>query len=188
MKKMILVFLMLLTMGYKASWANPESKVSIVNNGEIFKVIYNGPTRSTVRLTISTDDGQEIFAENIIGQNFMRPYNFSNLPKGNYKLCVMDQNGEHHEKLCYKEKKQWTARISELSTPDKYLVAIPYQGDGEVFVEIYDHNSDRLIYNGTERVVGDFGKIYYIKGSEGPITFRVANQSGQEQILLTEPD
>src|SRR5215467_12788974 len=99
MKKMKVIFLCLAMVGCVAVFGKPdfsESKVAVVKNGSVFKVIYQGSVETMVKVTILNSDNLPIFSEKIISRgSFLRPYNFSHLPKGDYKICVDDQNGKH---------------------------------------------------------------------------------------------
>src|ERR1041385_7272191 len=102
MKKMILIMSILTLMGYSASSAE---RMAVVRNGEIFKVIYSGEDVANVNVTIRDSDGNKVFSEDIISvHGFIRPYNFSQLSKGDYLICVTDKLGRNTEKVCYEER------------------------------------------------------------------------------------
>src|SRR5882724_6573826 len=104
MKKMCFIFLALATAGCAAAFGNSITKVAVVRNGGVVKVIYKNPVASVVKVTILDAETNPLFTEKIISHGeFIRPYNLSQLPKGDYTICVDDQNGTHEEKICNTE-------------------------------------------------------------------------------------
>ncbi len=182
MKKMIMILLALVTVGCVVSFGGtkgPESHMAVVKTGEIIKVIYESSVSSLVKVTISDQDGNEVFAEKVASnEGFIRPYNLSLLPKGDYKISLTDKDGEYSEKVTTREK-EWIANVAKLKGPEeKYLVAVPYQGPGEVAVLVYDQN-EQLVYSETQAMQGDFAKIYNLKNLDRG-TVQVVNQSSGE--------
>jgi len=182
MKKTIMILLALVTVGCVVSFGGangPESHMAVVKTGEIVKVIYESSVSMQVKVTISDADGNEVFAEKVASdEGFIRPYNFSLLPKGNYKISLADKDGEHSENISTRDK-EWVANVVKLSTPeDKYMVSIPYQGPGEVVIQVYDQR-EQLVYSETQVLESGFAKIYNLKNLEGA-TVQVVNQSSGE--------
>jgi len=196
MKKMILILLMFAIVECAPSFASAAGgdRMSVVRAGEIFKVIYKGHDLVNVKIAITDLDGNKVFAEELISvHGFVRPYNFSQLPKGDYLVCVTDDVGMNTEKISYEEQvandhtKNWTAHLSRLNTgKNKVLVAIPQQQSNDFTIKIYNHNDD-LIYmeNHSQRI--DFAKIYHLKNFEGGAVFHVTNNSsGETKIYRSE--
>ena len=185
MKKTISILLALVTVGCGVSFGgtrDPESQMAVVKNGEIIRVIYKTTSSSQVKVTISDADGNEVFAEKVNSyEGFIRPYNFSQLPKGDYKISLTDQTGEHTKKVSTADK-EWVARVVKLkSRDDKYLVSVPYQGMGEFAVQIFDRN-DQLVFVEKPNPQEDFAMVFNLKELEGA-TFRLVNQSGDEKFF-----
>jgi len=183
MKKMISILLALVTVGCVVSFGGtkgPESRLAVIKTGEIIKVIYDGPSSSMVKVTILDADGNEVFAEKVPSdEGFIRPYNFSQMPKADYTICVTDKAGELSETVSTRDK-EWVANVAKLKGPEeKYLVAIPYQGGGEVDIRVYDGN-DQLVYSETQAMQSDFAKIYNLKNLDGHASVQVVNQSSGE--------
>src|SRR5258706_12394090 len=114
MKKMISILLALVTVGCVVSYGGtkgPESRMAVVKTGDIIKVIYDGPSSSTVKVTIQDADGNEVFTERVPSdEGFIRPYNFSQLPKADYKISVTDNAGELSETVSTRDK-EWIANV-----------------------------------------------------------------------------
>jgi|SRR6266850_462785 len=184
MKKMISILLALVTVGCVVSFGGtkgPESRMAVVKTGEIIKVIYESSDASQVKVTISDADGNEVFAERVESNaGFIRPYNFSLLPKGDYKISVTDKAGEFSEKISTRDK-EWIANVARLNTADeKYIVAVPYQGPGEVDIRVYDQN-EQLVYSERQVMQGDFAKIYNLKNLDKGASVRVINSTSGEE-------
>jgi hypothetical protein len=183
MKKMIMILLALVTWGCVVSFGGtkgPESHMAVVKTGEIIKVIYESPVSSQVKVTISDADGNEVFAEKVeSAEGFIRPYNFSLLPKGDYTISLADKNGEYSENICTRDK-EWVANVIKLGArEEKYMVSIPYQGPGEVAIQVYDQH-EQLVYSETVVMQTDFAKIYNLKNLDEGATVHVVNQSSGE--------
>jgi hypothetical protein len=169
MKKMIVVLLSLVVVGSVPSLGTPKedtSKVSIIKHGEVFQVIYKSLQRSIVRVTISDEEGNRLFSEKIVGDSFARPYNFSQLPKGDYILCVEDEYRSQTETLCHHEK-EWVANVSKMkASKNKFLVVVPKQPNSQMQVSVFDQN-DQLVYREEANGKEDFAKVYNLEGLKG---------------------
>ncbi|SRR5258706_10115152 len=196
MRKMNVILFALAAMGCVVVFGGPnygsESKVAVLKNGDVFKVIYQGPAESIVKVTIFDADEQVIFTEKIISDKFMRPYNFSQLPKGEYKICIDDPSGKHVENLSYTDtekaeeqvadldNKEWNAHITKLKgAENKYMVVIPHDADDEVAINIYDQNQ-QLVFSEQQKIEKDFAKVYVLKDLEGG-SIRVINQTSKKE-------
>jgi hypothetical protein len=193
MKKMIVLTLTLVALSYAVLFGGkvvPESRLAVVKFGDVFKVIYVHPGPSQVKVTISDADGNEVYSEKLTSETgFIRPYNFSSLPKGDYKICVSDQAGEYTEKVSFRDKegKEWKAHVVKLKTGrQRYIVTIPYQGNGEAAIQIYDEDG-RLIFTDQAKLEKDFGRIYTLTNLQGKVSFRLVNEStGDEESFDAE--
>ncbi len=188
MKKMIVIFVLLAAVcgQMSSSWAQSQaSKVAVVKRGDIVRVIYAGNNPSTVVVSIFDADGNKVFAESLKGRRFLRPYNFSELPKGDYVLTVADESKEHAKKISHRNK-TWVARIAKVRGADKkYVIAIPRQPNNNVMIHIYDQQ-DRLVLSESGKYDEDFARIYNLKDLEGA-TIQLVNQySGEERFFKTE--
>ena len=199
MKKMTsVVLLALATISCAAVFGNPkfsESSVAVIKNGAVFRVIYQGPVKSIVSVKILDAEGQEIFKEKIFSQGkLIRPYNLSQLPKGDYKLCVDEEGGKHLETLCNTDDKEidladdqeWYAHMTKIKdSENRYLISIPYQASAEVSISIYDQDH-QLVFNEQELINHDFAKIYKLKNLEGAM-IKVTNLSiKKEKTFLAD--
>jgi len=118
MKKMSVIFIILITVCYgvvSGSSEGVERKIRVVKTGSIYRVTYRRPLQTLVRVAILDEAGNKVFSERIISNgSFTRPYNLSQLPKGNYKICVRDDLGEYTKVLRHGSG-DWIAHIAKLN-------------------------------------------------------------------------
>lgn len=164
---------------------NPTSSISVRKYGETIKLLYKGTAQNDVKVLIINDDNQIVFTEKIRATDgFIRPYNFSNLPQGSYSFALIDSKGRQTEHVDYRierpRKLMHVARVS--GTTDKFVLSVPNQGHGKLFVTIYD-DMNRVLYSGRENISGDFARIYNLKDHEGKVTFEVSDNKGNTNAL-----
>lgn len=191
MKKMIAFALTLaaFNLTYAMSFNDPfkDSNLKIVRQGDVFKLVYPEPCQAPVQIAIYDKRGTEIYSEILDASNgFIRPYNMSELPRGDYKICVTDNSGERTEEI-NTHKESWGARIVRLNTPEeKYLISIPNQNDGKATISIYDTDS-RILYKDEVKTKDGFATVFVLKEIPGGALFKLFNhQTGEEFNFVTE--
>lgn len=184
MKKMMLV-IMILAMVCAVSMAKSESQMAVVRHGEVFKVIYKSPDLSNVKVSIVDNNGTEVYAEKLISiQEFARPYNFSELPKGDYTIFVEDGSGKKSEKIHFIDQ-PWIAHISRLKDEGvKVMVAVPNKGVTDFTLQVLDPN-DQLIYTENQKIDADYAKVFNLKNLGYGATINLVNHAtGQTKSLV----
>ena len=189
MKKINLVLFILVTGCYAVTHGSPlhaNRKINVEQTGDVFHVTYKNPTQSAVKLAILDANGQEVFSEKVISKSgFTRPYNFSELPKGDYHIRITDNAEVYDELLCHRDQK-WVARVAKVKGQEnKYIVAIPHQNHHEIAVQVYNQNEE-LVFSENQTVDTDFAKIYKVRDLESPIIKVVNLSTGEERLLKTE--
>lgn len=106
MKKITLVFVFafLAVSLVNANDVNPKSPVgmSVMKYKNIVKVFYKGEQTGKVKVNIYNEQGKLVFNEILRNtENFMRPYNFSFLPAGEYTIELLDAQGTRSQKVAY---------------------------------------------------------------------------------------
>ena len=158
---------------------------TVVKIGSTFKLYYKGPQQADVRVSIRDAGDHLLFSETIRkSDGFVRPYNFSNLPEGEYTFQITDKNGHQIEKISYTHEKRetFTHLLKVSGSEAKYLLTVSNQGAGGVTVKIYD-DSNKVIYNKIEDASKDFAKIYNLQGIPGRFTFEVTDAKGTSTSL-----
>ncbi|HTH56058.1 MAG TPA: hypothetical protein VL728_08420 [Cyclobacteriaceae bacterium] len=186
MKKMMLVIVVLALVCGVSSSALSESRVAVIRNGETFKVIYKNTDLADVKVTISNSNGEKVFSEELISvHGFIRPYNFAELPKGDYMICITDVDGKKTEKICFdeqavKNKKEWTAHIGKLTDDQKkVIVAVPQQKVNNFSVHVYD-KYDQLVYTEDPALEKEYARVFDLKRLEGGATVHLVNHATGE--------
>jgi len=164
---------------------NPSTNtVAVVEDGAIFKLYYRPLEQMDVKISIHDAADKIVFSEVLKkSEGFVRPYNFSNLPEGNYTIEIVDNSGRHTESVTYR-KNNITALAHLIRIPggEKYVLTVPNRNLGEVTVRILD-SFDNVIYNQKESVVGDFAKIYNLEECSGKFVFEVTDGQGVRKSL-----
>ena len=165
---------------------NPGTAPSaaVVKIGTTFKLYYKGSQQADVKVSILDAGNHLVFSETIKDvEGFVRPYNFSHLPEGDYTIKISDKNGRMIEKVTYKQEKSeaYAHLLKVAGTNAKYLLTVASKEQGDVTIRIYD-NSNNVIYNKKETVSSDFAKIYNLEGIAGEFTFEVTDASGTTSV------
>ena len=158
---------------------------SVIKIGSTFKVYYKGSQQADVKVAIRDAGDHLLFSETIKkSDGFVRPYNFSNLPEGEYTIQITDNNGRQIEKISYaREKSETYAHLLKVAGSDaKYLLTVSNKANGNVTVRIYD-DSNKVIYDKKEDASRDFAKIYNLEGIPGKFTFEVTDAKGTSTSL-----
>ena len=181
---MMSVLVMLAAVGCGVSSARSENRVAIIRSGEVFKVIYKNEEPSSVKVAISDEDGTQVFSEELISTHgFIRPYNFSQLPKGDYTISVTDNSGRKSERVSLNNK-PWGAHISSLQPDHKrIMVAVQdkQQPNSNFSIEILDQNNE-LVYSENQKAETEFAKVFNLKMLEKGATVNLINHVTGETI------
>ncbi|MEO5601575.1 MAG: T9SS type A sorting domain-containing protein [Cyclobacteriaceae bacterium] len=189
MKKILsLLVLVIAINSVQANGIEPKSLVgmSVVKSGTIFKLFYRGEKSGKVKVSIFDAKGKMVWNETLRNtENFMRPYNFSSLPAGDYTIEISDEQGKHVERIIHSfATKRTLVRLTTVSAKDhKYLLSVPNHGPGALTVKIYN-DAETLIYHKVESVKGDFGKIYNLSRVKGACTFEITDKTGKSNNLI----
>ena len=164
----------------------PESRVgmSVLKSGSLVKLYYRAEQSGHVKVTIRNDRGQLVFGETIRNtEQFMRPYNFSFVPEGDYTIEVSGEHGKYVEKVKHSFSSRETfikrpARLARVSSGgNRYLLMVPNKGHNALTVTIFD-DRNTLLYKRTETIHGDFAKVYNLGRFTGNHTFEIVDSNG----------
>jgi hypothetical protein len=192
MKKFLLSLLAVAMIASGASaTGNDDTKsptgVAVLKSGSTFKVIYKGDKEGTVKVTIYDAASKTVFSETLRKvESFVRPYNFSSLPEGDYTIEVADQNGKQVEKIgYYKGVLKRYVNLKKLAAADsRYLLTVTNKGKESLTIEIFN-NAGRLVFSDKQNINGDFGKVYNLKGLPGDFSFQVTDSAGATKTVMT---
>jgi hypothetical protein len=170
-----------------ASGIEPKSPVgmSVVKAGNTYKLFYQGEKSGAVKVTIYDAKGQALLKDRMNHvENFMRPYNFSALPAGEYTIELVDGQGVRYEKITHSFASLIDlAKLRRLSKDEnRYLLTVPNSGKNTLTVKIFDAE-DNLKYESREAMNGNFGKVYNLSTVKGAFSFEVTDGNGRSNQL-----
>src|SRR5690349_1256566 len=136
MKKTLSIFIALIIISSSVSARRldkPEetSAIGVIKSGSLVKLFYKGVKDCNVKVSIFNSNDVVVFREEIKHtEAFMRPYNFSELPEGDYTIELVDHLGKKIEKVSYRNGK--VERLANLikmaGEKNKYMLTISNKG------------------------------------------------------------
>lgn len=188
MKKILAVVFALIVAGQvNAKGIEPKSPVgmSVLKSGSIVKLFYRGEQPGKVKVKIYNERRHIVFFETLQNtENFMRPYNFSTLPEGEYVIELSDEQATRTQKVSHKSVS--TKRIAHLTRLNdeecKYVLAVPNNGRDALTVRIFDENL-KMVYQETQIIDGNFAKVYNLDSIDGEHTFEIEDRDGRVNRL-----
>jgi hypothetical protein len=159
--------------------ATPVNDLDVVNSGAVFKLYYKGAQKN-VKVAIYDASGTLVFSESIRKPgNFVRPYNFSSLPEGEYTIEVRQGDIRQIEKVSYKKGvAERYVSVRALKGPDnRFILSIPNQGEEKFSIRISD-NTNAVLHDELYTVNGNFARIYKLDGVKGNVFIEVKDQKG----------
>jgi len=186
MRTRTLFLALVLSVSSTIAFANlNESSMTVVagENANIFKVIYKSAASTRVKVSIRNNKNEVVFSESFYKMNrFSRPYNFQNLPEGEYTIEVKDNQGIKVEKVNYSlGVVNSLVKVTKLGGQPKYLLSVTNKGMNIINVSIYNTTGDQLFYN-AHIVDGNFAIVYNLVKA-GAYTFVVTDQSGKSNTI-----
>lgn len=157
--------MVLATLGLEA--ADPGSKelrVQVLAKADqTFKVIYQAEEKSEVKVNIYDGKSHKIFSE-VIPQTdgFSKPYNFKNLPQGNYTFEVISQGIKSREVVTNQieaPKQTIKALLIPTQSRGKFQLMVMSNEMSPVHIAVLDHQ-DRVLLEETVDSDKTFGKVY----------------------------
>ncbi|MBL7858798.1 MAG: hypothetical protein JNM57_14005 [Cyclobacteriaceae bacterium] len=192
MKKTLSIFaaLMILSVAVVARSADkpvhPTSTtgMAVVQSGTIVKLFYKSEKPAKVRVTIYDRHNTIVLTENIKKlDGFMRPYNFSSLPEGDYTIEVADENGKQIEKIDYHHASfKKLGHLVKIQDTEKYMLMLANRGEDVVDIKVLDGKRN-LAYQGTEKISNDFSKVFDLTNLKGDFSLEITDKSGTTLVL-----
>ena len=177
---------LILSVSSTIAFANSnESSLTVVagENANIFKVVYKSAAATRVQVSIRNEKNEVVFSESFTKMNrFTRPYNFQNLPEGEYTIEVKDNTGKKVEKVNYSlGVVSSLVKVTKLGDQPKFLLSVANKGMNIINVSIYNNQGEQLIYN-AHIVDGDFAIVYNLVKA-GSYTFVIIDKTGKTSTI-----
>lgn len=183
-------FAIILTVLSTSAFAADAPSVKIAAAGNIFTLHYQTPSAGTVKVSILNRNNEVVFSE-LINEagSFTRPYNFSQMEKGEYKIIVSDKSGRQEQIVKYGiDINKTYIKVAEVNKEEsRFVLNIGTSTEETVVVRIYD-NAKGLVHEQEIEVNGNYGLIYNlskVRSSEKSIVmFEVSTSAGQVQTAM----
>lgn len=192
MRKIQLVFIVLMLISsvvFAGRIENPSpfSGITIFKNGDVVRVLYKGDKPTKVSVVIFDEQNRIVFSEGVKKRSeFIRPYNLSNLPEGNYRIVVEDENGKHEENVNHvKEPAKVLSSIVNAKEKQKCLVALFSKGEANVQITLTDIHK-KILVSEMCTVKGQVSKLFDLKDVNGPVTVQITDKKGTVQTKIIE--
>ncbi len=183
--KSILLAAMVLVSAVAFADEPATSKLVVVSQKEagLFKVIYENPKTTKVKMNIINSNGETLFTESLkVADGFILPVNFRGMKPGEYSIEVVDGSAKQVQKVSYglpaASQRVHVARLT--NEANKYLLSVA--NDGAINVKIID-GSNNVIHEQTLNVNGAVGLVYNLKAVEGTPTFEVTDGNGNTKVV-----
>jgi hypothetical protein len=190
MKKSISILMLLVTIssvGFASRPKNPTTGAAVLQNGSTIKLLYRAEQLSNVKIQILNEKNEIVLTERLKNvDGFLRPYNFSELPAGEYSFVVTDARGSQIEKISYSEKikPERIAKLMPVAGNDKkLLLSVPNKQRDIITISILDE-AGNVLYSEKEAISDDFAKIYNLEVFKGKMRFHVVDSKGNVASLV----
>jgi hypothetical protein len=191
MKKITLTLISVLAAGALAMAKGPGKPgdsapgFAVMKSGSsLFKIIYKADEAANVQVTIFNDKRDRVFSEVIRKrESFLRPYNFENLPEGEYTIELQSPQGKQVQAITHHFSSPSSSffHVTRIdSEEDRYLITAT--GEDEITVRITDDNNQVLRLDRHE-VKGEFAKVYNMKKVSRPFTIEVSDRQGKSAVV-----
>lgn len=171
------VLLALALIANLTAFASSHSKVKVSkDSSSVFKVYYSGSDSKKVRVNIYNENDEKVFSEIINNKNgFVRPYNLEDLPAGNYKFEIIDNEDARAYEFAYGNmpatNDELYAFVNQFSD-NRFFLGLANDTEGEYTIKIYDANNNE-VYNSTELVKKQFSQLFNLETASSEITFKI---------------
>jgi hypothetical protein len=176
---------------FAVSIASASSLEITPSSNAVYNVYYKGTAATSVKVTIFNSKNRVVFTETIYSAGFRRPYNFRELPAGQYKVVVSGKDGEQVQTIDHKvvaaSSTKSLIRVTSLSgNDDRYLVTIANSSSQNVWIRIYN-NGQGLVHEEKITVDGSAAQVFNLSKIQGrnksAIQFEIVTEQGQIETM-----
>lgn len=155
---------------------NTNAKVTVANTkNEVYNLVYKGANPDKVKIEIYNEANDLIFSEKIrAGEPFARPYNFQELPAGEYTIKVTDAHGTVNRKVYH----NIAVKVNDEAV--QWVDVKPFNGKYKLtIISGFNNATVRVLANG-ERVYEDiksikngYCELYRLKGPDKAVDYKM---------------
>jgi hypothetical protein len=159
-----------------------SSKMAIVKSGDGVKVFYKPSEKGKVKITIYNSKNNVVFSEEVKSRlGFIRPYNLNDLPEGEYRVVMQDEN-EMREELVSTVKDVNVKNVKPLAgiiRANKNQLAVTFYSPSgsEVTVTVLD-NKKRILFSEAYSIEGRDIKLFNLEDLKGATQVEVTGKDG----------
>jgi hypothetical protein len=156
MKKNILIAAFAMVAG-----AASAQNVAIENSNRpaVYNVVCRSAQPVKAQITVSDLGGETIMVDEVTGTNFARPYNFENLPFGDYQVAVTTAEGTKNLTINHKDAELVKNVAIKSMDNSKYQLTVMGNKAENVLVNIYDRERE-LVYSDVIKTQGNVSRVY----------------------------
>jgi len=162
---------------------SPKLVVLSQKESGLFKVIYEHPKTTKVKMTILNSNGDALYTESIkVNDGFILPVNFNGMTPGEYSIEITDGTAKQIQKVSYlNQVKTQSVHVAKLTNEvNKYLLSVA--SEGAINVRILD-GANNIIHDQNINVDGTLGVVYNLKAVRGTPTFEVTDGNGNIKTI-----
>jgi len=143
-----------------------------------YKLVYPVRSKEMVNIKIYDQKNQLVFSDRIKNLNgFIRPYDLSYLPDGNYKFMIRSTSGFITRDIVHKAaENDLRISIEETGANDSYKLIVKGVSRNPVSVDIYNKEVG-LVFKENIKIGKDFSRIYSFKNKVDNLTFIVTQNN-----------
>lgn len=158
--------------------ASPKFVVVNQGNPAIYKVVYNNPGATRVKMNVYKGTGEKVYSESVNVDGFVRSLNFKSMTTGVYTVEMSDNTGKYAQKVNYVHAKPSNIHVARIAKDsNKYLLSVANEANAEINVRILDGDNN-LVHTQSLAVNGSVGLVYDLASVNGNPTFEVTDGSG----------
>lgn len=144
--------------------ATSAVSVTRAQGTSVFRLYYKSPRPTDVNVSIRDSRGSLLFTDRLRNtEGFVRPYNFSELPEGDYTLILEDYAGKQVQQIKYASGRiEKHIHVIKMDEPDKYLLTVLTEAKDRINIRIFD-SSDQVLYEKSHEVDAQFATVFHLK-------------------------
>lgn len=160
--------------GTPGPWeSSKSSRMAIVKSSDGVKVFYKCSQVGKVRVTIFNQRNTVVFSEEVKSFGFVRPYNLSKLPEGDYRVVLEDEIETIEE---------FVSTVKETAKP---LIGIIRANENQFAVTFFSKEQNDItvtVLDGKRNIL--FSEEFNVEGRDTKL-FNLKNLKGASQVEVT---